>query len=272
MRLSLIVNKVCGKGFAYSNGTCLDFDECKKEHSNKVSGGYVTCSPGAFCSNNVGGFTCACEYGFRKYNDLISESTTNPGLIGDQCVDIDECSEHNVCQENAECHNTEGSYSCDCFDGYEGSLCEDIDECIGNNKCNARAECQNTDGNYTCRCGEGYFGTGYTCLRGQCQDTFCPDNQKCVSARTEECECKEGFGFNSDSSCVDINECEMTVCSNEEECANTVGSYTCRKAVAQVLATNTTTEKLITTEHTDTSSTVLTTVQTSSTTTQEKLH
>ena len=71
------------------------------------------------------------------------------------------------------CRNTEGSYSCDCEDGYEGKLCEDIDECTSTAKCHLRAECQNIEGNYTCHCKEGYFGNGYYCLRGECNDRLC---------------------------------------------------------------------------------------------------
>ena len=169
----------------------MDFDECIKEDEDKMlSNGYVRCGYGAVCANKVGGYACVCKYGFRA------------GLIEDQCVDIDECLKQNICQENTKCRNTPGSYSCDCLDGYEGDSCEDIDECTSGTKCHAKAECQNTEGNYTCSCQEGYFGTGFTCLRGECNDAFCPINQKCVSPRTEACECKEGFQLNGDSDCV----------------------------------------------------------------------
>lgn len=44
------------------------------------------------------------------------------------CIDIDECAslEINVCDDNALCMNTIGSYSCSCKDGYEkrGGICQ----------------------------------------------------------------------------------------------------------------------------------------------------
>ena len=37
------------------------------------------------------------------------------------CLDIDECTNNNHdCHEKSFCHNTEGSYSCSCKDGYQG--------------------------------------------------------------------------------------------------------------------------------------------------------
>ena len=102
MKQALNPEIVCGKGFFYSNGTCVDFDECKKKSSTKISEGYVTCSQGAYCQNYVGGYACLCKPGF--------ESTE-----GTQCVDIDECVEQNVCQSNSECQNSQGNYSCNCF-------------------------------------------------------------------------------------------------------------------------------------------------------------
>ena len=44
-------------------------------------------------------------------------------LIFCLCIDIDECSEKssNECDVNAECANTEGSFTCKCRDGYLGN-------------------------------------------------------------------------------------------------------------------------------------------------------
>ena len=35
-------------------------------------------------------------------------------------LDVDECSIDNECHGNAQCRNTDGSYTCSCLDGYAG--------------------------------------------------------------------------------------------------------------------------------------------------------
>lgn len=49
------------------------------------------------------------------------------------CINIDEClsSKLNECYNEGICTDTEGSYTCDCPDGYigDGRDCDDIDEC-----------------------------------------------------------------------------------------------------------------------------------------------
>ena len=118
----------------YTNKTCLDYDECEKESSNKLSQGHATCAHGAFCSNNIGGFSCICRLGYKEDTDVIGDSQSNKttqSLVKTaiRCVDIDECYSQSVCPKNAKCKNTEGSYICNCFDGFEGDYCTDIDEC-----------------------------------------------------------------------------------------------------------------------------------------------
>ena len=34
--------------------------------------------------------------------------------------DIDECQTSNECDDNAECHDTDGSYWCQCLPGFQG--------------------------------------------------------------------------------------------------------------------------------------------------------
>lgn len=36
-------------------------------------------------------------------------------------LDIDECSDPNMCDKNADCLNTEGSYKCTCKQGFAGN-------------------------------------------------------------------------------------------------------------------------------------------------------
>ena len=47
--------------------------------------------------------------------------------------DVDECSSDNECHVNAQCTNTDGSYTCGCLDGYAG----DGKICTGKRACAA---------------------------------------------------------------------------------------------------------------------------------------
>ena len=103
------------------------------------------------------------------------------------CADIDECSLGlDSCVENADCTDTEGSYTCMCSSGYTGDglssctgklnaiqcysplldqmLFSDIDECdLGTDMCHQQATCTDTDGSYSCTCNSGYTGNGLEC-------------------------------------------------------------------------------------------------------------
>ena len=56
--------------------------------------------------------------------NLLTECTSTQ-------TDIDECSaDSNACNENADCTNSDGSYSCTCKQGFtgDGTLCEGMRE------------------------------------------------------------------------------------------------------------------------------------------------
>ena len=66
------------------------------------------------------------------------------------------------CGANQQCKDTEGSYECYCFQGFNRSdgnpsekqniTCVNIDECKeGSDKCEANANCTDTEGGYTCK-------------------------------------------------------------------------------------------------------------------------
>ena len=95
----------------------------------------------------------------------------------DICVDIDECSDANVCGVNELCVNLAGSFQCGCLPGYslnnEGlclacatgyaptgiGSCVDVDECAAASICGSNATCENTPGAFTCSCNEGSHKT-----------------------------------------------------------------------------------------------------------------
>ena len=90
-------------------------------------------------------------------------------------TDIDECEViDDLCGDDT-CQNTDGSFICQCADGYILLLptlyCVDDDECTDPTSCDDTAICTNTDGSYSCSCAEGFkMHTDDTCicLGGNC--------------------------------------------------------------------------------------------------------
>lgn len=58
-------------------------------------------------------------------------TTHCPVFLGQRCtIDIDECVSK-PCMNHGLCHNTQGSYMCECPPGFSGMDCEeDIDDCL----------------------------------------------------------------------------------------------------------------------------------------------
>ena len=120
-------------------------------------------------------FSCAGNYNLTISNFIcenvpqttpsttVEPSTTSDCPIGylqrfsGECVDEDECDYNNSCQHL--CVNTEGSFHCDCNEGYKldsnGSSCVDINECHESNG-GCELGCRNIIGSYECYCYHGY--------------------------------------------------------------------------------------------------------------------
>lgn len=111
------------------------------------------------------------------YPGSPSENSTDSGSTTTEPSDVNECEEGtHDCDANAQCTNTQGSYTCACNDGYsgDGKSCTDKDECAtGTHNCNKNAACTNTAGSFACTCNEGYSGDGVTCTEG-CPTAECP--------------------------------------------------------------------------------------------------
>ena len=94
------------------------------------------------------------------------------GYEGQGCVNINECiNGDHECVEHSTCFDNDGSYTCECNDGYEGygrTKCDDVNECsrrVG--ECSKFAICIDQKGSYDCTCFDGYEdksgGTGKVC-------------------------------------------------------------------------------------------------------------
>ena len=71
------------------------------------------------------------------------------------------------------CVNTDGSYGCECKDGFDGDgyTCTNIDECNAPKedgiKCDTNAKCTDLEPGFHCECNTGYDGSGFL---GECRD------------------------------------------------------------------------------------------------------
>ncbi|TNN61021.1 Latent-transforming growth factor beta-binding protein 2 [Liparis tanakae] len=76
---------------------------------------------------------------------------------GSGVVDVDECANGTVCGNYGFCENTDGSFRCQCDQGYtnppgDASRCADVDECEMSPALCGEALCENFDGSFLCIC------------------------------------------------------------------------------------------------------------------------
>lgn len=125
------------------------------------------------------------------------------------CVDIDECSNANICDTNADCRNELGGYSCRCQSGFTGNgyICESVpdfstaqpDETQATtpnipslapehwlcDQCSDNAECLQG----VCVCKNGWNGDGIECLYN-CPAEYVWSVDRCVPITSDEEESK----------------------------------------------------------------------------------
>ena len=104
----------CQEGFVGSFQDCADIDECSTTSH--------TCHPHAHCGNYPGFYDCVCQGDYLGNGTFCDcPSGYDDKDLDFKCEDIDECTNksHN-CHEMASCNNTEGSFECECLEGYIG--------------------------------------------------------------------------------------------------------------------------------------------------------
>ena len=90
-------------------------------------------------------------------SDCDSDAFCDKTLTWRKCIPkVNEClnDDLNDCNVNAECTDTDTSYTCTCKAGFigDGITCDDIDECASDpNLCHINASCINTPGSYECK-------------------------------------------------------------------------------------------------------------------------
>ncbi|KAL2083319.1 hypothetical protein ACEWY4_021092 [Coilia grayii] len=142
----------CATGFTGDGRICYDIDECRETPQ--------VCSANALCNNQPGTFRCECVEGYQFASDgntcVEGGRPVNHCQAGSHDCDI---------PERAQCSYTGGSaYVCSCLPGYvgDGRSCQDINECQPG-RCHPDADCFNTDGSFSCQCRPGFYGDGFHC-------------------------------------------------------------------------------------------------------------
>lgn len=142
------------EGWVCFNRVCTPPDHCDLEASDEgVGPGCADARCGGCPDNSVcaefgfGRFECVCNPGYRLSDDFRT------------CENVDECAEETAeCSEVSTCVDTDGTYECECNEGYWGPTCA---ECPGgiDNVCFGRGECDDgTSGAGTCACLPRYGG------------------------------------------------------------------------------------------------------------------
>ena len=224
------VNSTCQCKMGYhSNGIdCVDVDECAVNHQQSANGNPTT------APTPVKPFTRLNLAAIKQANS----SSTSSSLTSS-------------CGPEATCHNTDGSYRCDCRPGYEKleplvatSKCGDVNECDrSQSPCGQNSKCFNTDGAFKCLCNDGFIPIDPANPTGGCKSpcdgVSCGQHATCKPHGEEAaCVCKPGFTFDPNNiklGCVDINECDTNygpsgLCGQKAVCTNTPGSYKCHCA------------------------------------------
>ena len=216
------------------------------------------CHSDATCTNNDGGFSCACNAGYDGDGVTCTPKT---------CVVSSGTDPHEIdCQNGASATgNTDSPCACVCpFNSdflfqYHGTLCEnDVDECTNDpvafpdravHNCDANAACTNSPGGFSCACNPGFSGDGVTCTADACVLADPADdpweiagcqNGATAGGTTGACFCdcpedinglKTWFGGTCGN---DVDECTNTNpqravhnCDANAACTNAPGSFIC---------------------------------------------
>ena len=138
------------------------------------------------------------------------------------------------------CLQIEKRLECNCTDGYEkheDGTCKDVDECsLGLHDCPRRSKCVNSVGTFDCQCFPGYNDT----LPGH-EGKHCINNNLMTCQQTEnslKCSCKDGFNENVNGTCLDIDECALSIhnCSTGLLCVNNDGGFDCKEWLSFLLS------------------------------------
>ncbi|XP_070549842.1 uncharacterized protein [Ptychodera flava] len=233
---------ICTPGFGGKNCE-IDINECAS----------TPCQNGGSCTDLINGYQCRCLPGYSGNNcsnaTLVCIKPCQNGACviedGKQtckcangfyhpnpmfdvfCEDIDECVDSSLNDCTQGCSNTDGTYSCDCRQGYElapdGKTCLDIDECASNPCPNGM--CIDLENGYNCTCKPGYTGTHCEKEIDECETQPCAYGTCEDKINSYICHCSPGY---TGPQCnEDVNECASFPCQNDAYCTNLINKYEC---------------------------------------------
>lgn len=241
---------ICPDGYTTDDGrtSCQDVDECSKDN---------VCIRGQ-CVNTEGSFMCLCKAGFKFNSETADCEDQNeckdfgssvcgtwrcentigsyrcfmgcqPGLEGDDATDcdIDECVNETICGNHGFCENTDGSFRCQCDQGYTNppddmTRCVDVNECEMSLALCGEALCENFDGSFLCICTND--NEEFDPITSQCRspDDADPKPAAPVPPSTPSSEQRKECYYNLN----DANFCDNVLSHNttKQECCCTVGA------------------------------------------------
>ncbi|XP_061719868.1 fibrillin-2-like isoform X1 [Cydia pomonella] len=149
--------------------------------------------------------------------------------------DLNECEVRPDICRGGRCINTDGSFRCECPDGYQldatGLACEDADECLVDPRICGNGTCSNKPGEYECTCNQGFMqGPEQTCVDiDECAEGMAGCSFRCHNTPGSwRCVCPYGYTLAADGThCKDLDECAADPSPCPHACENSVGSYKC---------------------------------------------
>lgn len=137
----------CSAGFGRMNehSDCQDIDLCKGSN----------CEWGCIEFNSNTSIKCLCQAGKHLDSDDISCKDCSTWKHGIDCIEDCQC----LVSNSASCDKVDGT--CVCSNGWKGDNCSvDIDECIdSSSSCQKNSHCINTQGSFHCECDDGFWSS-----------------------------------------------------------------------------------------------------------------
>ncbi|KAM3871347.1 latent-transforming growth factor beta-binding protein 2-like [Diretmus argenteus] len=239
---------ICPDGYTTTTGGtgCQDVDECSRDN---------VCIRGQ-CLNTEGSYLCLCEAGFnfnaetadcedqnecKEFGSSVCgtwrcENTIGsyrcfmgcqPGLDGEDNADcdFDECVNQTICGNHGFCENTDGSFRCQCDQGYTNppgdmSKCVDVNECEMSLALCGEVLCENFDGSFLCICPSD--NEEFDPVTSQCRSLVTPKPAAPVPPSAPSAEERKECYYNLN----DANFCDNVLSRNttKPECCCTVGA------------------------------------------------